>query len=222
MNNRDATRRPRQDTAARQRPLRIDKDSEAVFAAAIRASVLSEDRDDERFAGHYMYMHHDAEGAAWFKHRETRAYVTMPPQANQAPKASHRKPVPGPGIGLWAAVALAGAFLAGALVDLDRSAPGIGTVRLEDLTAEFFAGAVRGGGSPEQSAEAARAWGAQLEAALERVAREHGVVLLPAQAVVAGAVDYTAEVETTMGFIAEAAALESGTAPEVTEPGWQP
>ena len=56
---------------------RIAGDSDAVFAQAIEWGVLSEDAGDANFAGPYMYMFHDADGAAWFKHRDTRAYVTM-------------------------------------------------------------------------------------------------------------------------------------------------
>ena len=59
------------------RMMRIAEDSDAVFAQAIDWGVLSEDAGDDNFAGHYMYMFHDADGAAWFKHRDTRAYVTM-------------------------------------------------------------------------------------------------------------------------------------------------
>ena len=183
--------------------LRIEKDSDAVFDAAIRAGVLSEDPEDGRFAGRYMYMHHDGDGVAHFKHKETRAYVTMRPAAGE-PAADDRaeaqqpKPAPGPGTGLWAAVVLMGVFLAGALVDLDLGGARIGTVRLNDLTAEFFAAAVQDADSPEASAQAARDWGTRLETALDEVAERHGVVLLPVEAVAAGAGDYTVEVRAAM------------------------
>ena len=59
------------------RMTRIAEDSDAVFAKAIDWGVLSEDAGDANFAGHYMYMFHDADDAVWFKHRDTRAYVTM-------------------------------------------------------------------------------------------------------------------------------------------------
>ena len=59
------------------RMTRIAADSDAVFAEAIGRGVLSEHACDSNFAGYYMYMFHDADGAAWFKHRDTRAYVTM-------------------------------------------------------------------------------------------------------------------------------------------------
>ena len=182
---------------ARPREMRIEQDSDAVFDAAIRAGVLSEDPAAETFAGHYMYMHHDGDGAAWFKHRETRAYLTMPPEAAEKAAADDPKRPSGPGPGLWATLALAGVFLAGAVIDFDRG-PGIGTVRLNDLTAEFLADAVRGADSPEQSAQSARVWGLALETALEAVAERHGVVLLPVEAVAAGAADYTGEVRAAM------------------------
>ena len=57
--------------------LTVEPDSEAVFRAAIRAGVLSAEPADGNWAGHYLYMFHDGAGAAWFKHRETRRYVTM-------------------------------------------------------------------------------------------------------------------------------------------------
>ena len=53
------------------------RDAEAVFRAAILAGVLSADRADARWAGHYFYLLHDEDGTAWFKHRDTRAHVTM-------------------------------------------------------------------------------------------------------------------------------------------------
>ena len=181
--------------------LRIEKDSGAVFDAAIRAGVLSEDAEDERFAGRYMYMHHDGDGVAHFKHKETRAYVTMPPEQDEAAVVAAPQPpkrAAGPGRGLWATVVLAGVFLAGALLDFDRGEPRIGTVRLNDLTAEFYAGAVRNADSPDATAQAARDWGMRLEAALDDVAGRHGVVLLPVEAVAAGAGDYTVEVRAAM------------------------
>ena len=61
------------------RMTRIAADSDAVFAEAIGRGVLSEHSCDSNFVGYYMYMFHDADGAAWFKHRDTRAYVTMGP-----------------------------------------------------------------------------------------------------------------------------------------------
>ena len=180
------------------RAMRIAEDSEAVFEEAIRRGVLSEDPAHANFAGLYMYMHHDAGGAAYFKHRETRAYVTMRPAACKLDPAVKSNRFARRGLGLWATFALAGVFVSGALIDLDRGRPGIGTVRLDELTAEFLSDAVRGAESPEATAEAARAWGTQLEAALDGVAERHGVVLFPAHAVAAGARDYTVEIRAAM------------------------
>ena len=59
--------------------IRVLRDSDAVFEAAIRNGVLSEDPANPGYAGHYMYLFHDAGGTAWFKHRDSRASVTMPP-----------------------------------------------------------------------------------------------------------------------------------------------
>ena len=52
-------------------------DAEEVFRAAILAGVLSAERSDRCWAGHYLYLFHDEDGTAWFKHRDTRAYVSM-------------------------------------------------------------------------------------------------------------------------------------------------
>ena len=71
MNARTASR------ANGHRMTRIAGDSDAVFAQAIGRGVLSEDPGHTDFAGHYMYMFHDADDAAWFKHRDTRAYVRL-------------------------------------------------------------------------------------------------------------------------------------------------
>ena len=196
----------------------IEEDSDAVFAEAIRASVLSEDPDDENFAGYYMYMHHDGDGTAWFKHRETRAYVTMPPAAGSTESGEITKRAAGPGAALWATVVLAGVFVAGALVDIDRGGPRVGAVRLDDLTAEFLAGAVRDADSPEAAAQAARDWGMQLETALDEVARYHGVVLLPVEAVAAGAGDYTGEVRAAMRLLGAPVPAGSGDGPVESGP----
>ena len=59
------------------------RDSDAAFQAAIDRGLLSEDAASERFAGRYMYMFHDTEDAAWFKHRETRRYVTLAPETGE-------------------------------------------------------------------------------------------------------------------------------------------
>ena len=57
--------------------VRVVRDAEEVFRAAILAGVLSAGRSDRNWAGHYLYMFHDEDGTAWFKHRDTRAYVSM-------------------------------------------------------------------------------------------------------------------------------------------------
>ena len=57
--------------------VRVVRDAEEVFRAAILAGVLSADRARRDWAGHYLYMYHDEDGTAWFKHRDTRAYVSM-------------------------------------------------------------------------------------------------------------------------------------------------
>ena len=215
--------------ASRDVRLWIDEDSDAVFDAAIRAGVLSEDPDDAHFAGYYMYMHHDADGAAWFKHHETRAYVTMRAAPGRtaagrlAPGSTDAGEIPGrfarPGKALWATVVLAGVFLAGALMSSDRGGPRVGTVRLNDLTAEFYAGAVRNADSPEAAAQAARDWGMRLETALDMVARSHGVALLPVEAVAAGAVDYTADVRVAMRWAIPGPDAPGTTAPGTAAPG---
>ena len=99
------------------------------------------------------------------------------------------------GLGAWIGTVLVGAFIAGEFVASQDDAPRIGRVRLEALAMEYIEAAVRDGNlSDEEASERTRAWAGRLEAALERVAEERGVVLLPAQAVAAGAPDYTDEV----------------------------
>ena len=48
-----------------------------MFRAAIAAGVLSAEPGDGNWAGHYLYMFHDGDGAAWFKHRLSRTHITM-------------------------------------------------------------------------------------------------------------------------------------------------
>ena len=57
--------------------IQVVRDAEEVFRAAILAGVLSAERAHRNWAGHYLYMFHDEDGTAWFKHRDTRAYVSM-------------------------------------------------------------------------------------------------------------------------------------------------
>ena len=55
----------------------VVRDAEEVFRAAILAGVLAAERWKRNWAGHYLYMFHDEDGTAWFKHRDTRTYVSM-------------------------------------------------------------------------------------------------------------------------------------------------
>lgn len=99
------------------------------------------------------------------------------------------------GLGAWVGIVLVGAFAAGAFLAPRDGAPRIGRVRLEELAMEHIEAALAQDGSPEQSvSDRTRAWAVGLEAALAGVAEERGVVLLPAEAVAAGAPDYTDEV----------------------------
>lgn len=70
--------------------VRVHKDSDAVFDAAIRNGVLSDDPACARYAGHYMYLFHDAGGTAWFKHRDSRVSVTMPPHGHRRSRKHDR------------------------------------------------------------------------------------------------------------------------------------
>ena len=63
----------------------VERDADAAFAAAIRAGLLSAAPDADNWAGHYLYMFHGGDGRARFKHRDTRAYVTMPPDPAEGP-----------------------------------------------------------------------------------------------------------------------------------------
>ena len=75
--------------------------------------------------------------------------------------------------------------------------PRIAGVRLAEITAAYTTRAASQG----ESADDVRAWGEALEAALDRVAERHRLVLLPARAVAAGAPDATAEVEAALAAI---------------------
>ena len=75
--------------------------------------------------------------------------------------------------------------------------PRIAGVRLAEITAAWTTRAVAEG----RSASEVRAWGVALETALDRVAHDHGVVLLPARAVAAGAPDMTRQVEDVLAAI---------------------
>ena len=88
--------------------------------------------------------------------------------------------------------------------------PRIAGVRLAEITAAYTTRAASEG----KSAEDVRAWGAALEATLGSVARRHGVVLLPARAVAAGAPDMTRQVEAALaGFLARRTGGSAGAGP---------
>lgn len=57
--------------------IRVVEGAETVFRAAIGAGVLSAEPAARAYAGYHLYMFHDGNGTAWFKHRDTRAYVSM-------------------------------------------------------------------------------------------------------------------------------------------------
>ena len=99
------------------------------------------------------------------------------------------------------AVLLSGAVAAAVAAATVRlglpEAPGIASVRLGELAAAWTTRAATEG----RTAEDVRAWGAALETALDRVAETHGVVLLPARAVAAGAPDLTTEVEAALAAL---------------------
>ena len=89
-------------------------------------------------------------------------------------------------------------------------APGIASVRLGEMTAAYTTRAAAEG----RTAEDVRAWGAALEIALDRVARRHGAVLLPARAIAAGAPDLTQQVEAALAAVL----ARRGTAPAGEKP----
>ena len=109
-----------------------------------------------------------------------------------------RRPIESVGISLWIAIALVSVFLVGGLIDITDRGPRVGRVRLDDLAAEYVGQVSRMDASDEDVAASARAWAEDLERALHRVAERHGVVLLPAEVVAAGAPDYTGEVRSAM------------------------
>ncbi len=93
--------------------------------------------------------------------------------------------------------AVAAAVAAAALRYGVEPPPRIAGVRLAEITAVYTTRAASRG----ETAEGVRAWGAALEAALDGVAHDHGVVLLPARAVAAGAPDMTRQVEDMLAAI---------------------
>ena len=111
---------------------------------------------------------------------------------------SGRRNIESIGISLWIAIVLVSAFLAGGLIDIGDRSPRIGRVRLDELAAEYVGQVSRMEAPDEDVAASTRAWAEDLERALQRVAQRHGVVLVPAEVVAAGAPDYTGEVRSEM------------------------
>ena len=93
--------------------------------------------------------------------------------------------------------AVAAAVSAGVLRYGIEPPPRIAGIRLAELTVAYTTEAATAG----RTLEEIRAWGAALETALDRVARDHGVVLLPSRAVAAGAPDMTQQVEDVLAAI---------------------
>ena len=100
--------------------------------------------------------------------------------------------------------AVAAAVAAAALRYGVEEQPRVAGVRLAEMTAAWTTRAAAEG----RTVEDARAWGAALEAALDRVAERHGLVLLPARAVAAGAPDATAHVEAVLAELLEGGGSE--------------
>ena len=102
---------------------------------------------------------------------------------------------------LASAVLLSGAVAAAVAAATLRfgvePAMGVAGVRLAEITAAYTTRAAAEG----RTADDVRAWGEALETALDRVAHQHGVVLMPARAVAAGAPDLTGRVEAALAEI---------------------
>ena len=110
--------------------------------------------------------------------------------------------------------ALAAAVAAATLRYGMEEPPRIAGVRLAKMTAEWTTQAAAEG----VSTEAVRARGAALETALDRVARDHRVVLLPARAVAAGAPDMTPQVEAMLSAILAAGGSAASRMPAGARP----
>ena len=95
-----------------------------------------------------------------------------------------------------------------------ESPPRIAGVRLAEMAAAWTTRAATEG----RSASEVRAWGTSLETALDRVAHDHGVVLLPARAVAAGAPDLTRQVEDVLAAIL----ADRGSGPSALSGGEKP
>ena len=102
------------------------------------------------------------------------------------------------GAGLLLAAGVAAAVSAVSVRVALEKVPRIASVRLAELTADYVAKAAREHEDNDDAAEAVRSWAGRLEEALVRTAERHGVVLLPATAVAAGAQDLTFEVRAAM------------------------
>ena len=141
----------------------------------------------------------------------------MRPRAERAVRADPGTGACPPGSGWQAmvsAVLLSGAVAAAVAAATLRygvdPAPRIAGVRLAEMTAAYTTRAASRG----ESAESVRAWGVALETALDRVSERHGVVLLPARAVAAGAPDLTRQVEAALAeFLARRPGGSTGAAP---------
>ena len=103
---------------------------------------------------------------------------------------------------LACAVLLSGGVAAAVSAAVLRLAPDepprIASVRLAELAAGGAMAAARSDAPAGDAASDIRAWALALEDALARVSTRHGVVLLPARAVAAGAPDLTGEVEAAL------------------------
>ena len=114
---------------------------------------------------------------------------------------------------LASALLLSGGIAAAAAAAMLRfgvePAAGVASVRLAEITAAYTTRAASEG----RTADDVRAWGEALESALGRVARNHGVVLLSARAVAAGAPDLTRSVEVALAIILARGRREGITTP---------
>ena len=106
------------------------------------------------------------------------------------------------GAALLLAAGVAAAVSAVTVRTVLERVPRTGSVRLAELAADYMARAARGRGGRDEAVEAAREWAGRLDEALVRTSARHGVVLLPARAVAAGAEDFTAEVKAVMRAMA--------------------
>ena len=123
---------------------------------------------------------------------------------------------------LAAALLLSGAIAAAVTAAMLRYGveppPRIAGVRLAELTVAWTKQAATEG----RTAADVRAWGAALETALDRVAMQHGAVLLPARAVAAGAPDLTPQVEQALAALLARGRISGEAAPGRTPGGETP